>query len=1778
MAALIASNSQDWIASQLSATTADARPSRTNWHYVRDRNGMMVIDPVLGFYFNPPENAECRWSTDNGARVPQHIKKGLQLPRRTLVLWDDEKLESEAARFREKYWEEMRTLVAPQRFEDLYEYFDSATLWASGAVNMWNLVNLLANDARHNWREVEKHVASECNNWVLDWLESFPAADSNRESLVKWDQKSDILTAVTSQFDWENDLKFLDLVGQNILRECFLYHFERLTGKKPSVARFNIHAAEDKPTSARKPVNESADTTTKASSSPGVAPTPSSPAQALATIPEEAAAVKTATKSEGLSIDTSVSTRIPHQTVSAPATAVPRITIEQQPAKEAEDVPEQKDLKSTSEDEFFTNQDLADRVEATARHLSSQSTPGEKQDYILSAYMHNTQPRAVSATEMEGTAQQGRRLQHTFPEKAGTVPRNMNGNQPPFGGSRDFPQGNGPNRQQTSANTGAFPGGQSVVKQGAPMGPSHQQHMMQPFGPPHNGMQPPPPGFIQPTSSHGMPAHPNSFTSSGQDLQPDLGLKPMLGLSGMEFQNQMPTRLPHTEQPQLNHPLAPPTSMPTHCSDQQNAGAPMYQPNGYIPQSQHRPVGETGNKKKRHDERRDSMNSAGSRSKVRDDPIHGPVYALKSRKYSNTSTGRQSSKLDSCSAINSKQPASSPNIECRNFRLDKPKTYNRIFIDCPCFRCMRSCRSLYVKHDKFPQERVQTALMNHFAGWGASQVIVIAEGGGSLVQFKSDQDAIRAMRDLCAKPNQGKDIPGLGTVPRIWYALFSKHYTNPYDNPDGLPRGELEGKSNRRRSSSTLSRDSNPYRNQQPSNVLFNTPTFATRGPAMQPPQIWHGETGGPPHLNMVPVSRQPTQRKLWDPASADENRKPSKTETMTKDEMIYQPKTYPKRPVEVVALKEDWRSKPPAEEVIEDISGDEAGPAEISSNVSSQGARSIKVCLPDEAGSSRSRSVSPKSGNDRIKEQVQRGSPKPNASVDQNEAQAGLDTAQNSMTEAVAKDDIPFSTGYRKATAELAVPVEVFQPTADPEQLQPTEKQGKKGLSYYSKVTSELTEATEGFDVNTVIRHKPSRSPLPDEWMPISERGCSNLRNRFTELSGALELEALENQVVASMTEGTSVAMAPEAPKTEEAPSQQPKKKNFTTNTNKGGRSKKNKSKASNDTPDSALSSATPTEAHSRGPSRASNNRPVSRASTTRPESAGDTTQSPSRSQSATQSHMDPSPVDEPKKPMKKKNTKSQRKRKQPFNAETSATPIGQAKTEGSQDQGRVASRQESPAKKPKTLQSGPAPETQRQSEPEPAKSVDDTQGKLVGAKQDESKKSRSPDEAGGSARPEKNRPPQKPQQKGNRSEENEPPQKQAPEPLQTVFEPPADRNRDDASPEANLFPNQKFTIDKVKKDSAMAAPLMMSEPSGYHRYPNNRNFTTNDARIALPLLPPNAKSSGWATVAVKGGRPKSDDPFASVQDGPEPDDWMKDKAVKSAQKPSSEPTSHQTSPTPSPEKKKKEQRAGSSKLNAAAKAFAPSSIPSSPAASAASVPSVNAVPFHTKKPSLPGQKGAVEQRFITPAEQVIDPATVTQPGPPTKKKRVGPGPDRGDSNLKERAKSFETALAPSRTKSTAQVASTASGVPKLVDEEEFPTLAAAAAVPQRRAASAVKTSATASATASKTATAAVSKAVATTKPSITSPNKIKLGQRGEVSAPAADKPAVGEKIKASEDQWTTVGSGKKAGGKNTGNGNNARSASSRAGGSGTGHGGRTGGQGNRGGQPAVGEERKGG
>lgn len=1004
------------------------------------------------------------------------------------------------------------------------------------------------------------------------------------------------------------------------------------------------------------------------------------------------------------------------------------------------------------------------------------------------------------------------------------------------------------------------------------------------------------------------------------------------------------------------------------------------------------------------------------------------------------------------------------------------------------------------------------------------------------------------MRDLCDRPNQGRDIPGLGRVSSLWYAFYSKHYTPPYQNPTGLPRYLWEHRGNRRRSSSTLSRDSNAYRNQLPNNVLFNTPSIGNYGPGIPPHYFRHGEVGGPSGLSLVPFYPPPPQRVLWEPNSAEQSRKVSKPESKPKEQLEYEPKTYPKRPDAATTLKEDWRSKPPAEEAIEDISSDEAV-VDSSSNVSSQGARGVKVCLPNEAGSLRSRSVSPDADRAPMTTQVQKDSSELREVAGSGDDQAERGAEQGPNAQLVAKDDAATTSSYRKATAELVAPVEELQPRIDARQAQLLQAPVNKGPTSYSKVSAELAEATEDFTINTVIRHKPPRSPLPEEWLANSQQAPSNLQSRFGALTGAFQREALGQDANAWNPEGTSARVAPEPPKDdqapepprdEQAPSQKPKAKK---KWSKSAKSKRTKSKASNGT--STSSSVTPAEAQSRGESRASDDRPMSRASSGQPESAVDgAAQSPTRSQHAT----------------KKKNTKP----RQSSTVETSAVPDGQNKTEEFPGQDPKVSVKGFPTSKPKTQQSGPANEILGQSVPDLANSGD--------------KESNSGNKEDGSVCTKKERSPQKPREKSGLNGERESLQNQAATEPQIALEPSAGSDPDNGSPEANLFPNQKFTIDKVKRDSANQSAIRHRQPSAVHT-------AANDARIALPRMPPNSKSS----VASRGLRSKSDDPFTSAKGVSQEEDWLRDKAVKTPQKPNSEPASHQTSPTPLPEKKGGHQ-GGKNKLNAAAKAFEPASIPASPASSVASVLPAKAILSQTEKPSLPGHKGPDEQRLVTPAEQVVDPTTVTQPGPPAKeKKQNGPAPDRGgNGGQKGRVKSAGKAPGATTSKKTAaQAAAAASIASKLEDEAEFPTLAAAAAVPQRRASAAIKPSVPAACARLKAATATAPKASAAApapKPQVTSRHNTKQEERGDVSVPAADKQgvAVGEKDKTDktgEDEWTTVSSGKKAGGKKSNAGNNySRTASCKSGGSTAGQGGRSGGPASRGEKAPVGEERKGG
>lgn len=1461
---------------------------------------------------------------------------------------------------------------------------------------------------------------------------------------------------------------------------------------------------------------------------------------------------------------------------------------------------------------------------------------------MLNAGRSQSQPRASSTILQPAVLQKIDALsRHTVPEKhtaiASSHTANFNTNKLPTRAARKSPpRGPLPRRHAVASVPTYQPLQHPMVQQGPPVGPPPQpQHMMSSFGP-QNGMlqQQPPAGFMPPTPPHGMPPYPSASAPQGPHPPnalapqgpppPGVGMPPT-GPSGAPFQNQFPMPQPQMDMPQFNQPQGHPMNAPPgpQYTAQPNIGVPLYQPNGYIAQSQQQPGAFNGNRQISQNSRRGSMNSNTSR-KLRDDPIHGPVYAMNPRKFSNASTGHGTRRP---SNANPEQVPQGPSVTCVNaqpYRSSPDKThFGQLYDECPCSRCVEASRSVFVKHhdSSLAETKIKYILLRYFAAWNPIRVRLRSHTKAATVLFHTDHDAVSAIQSFWSAGDK-HNIPGLSKDAYIWYPLYSRHYNPMGQTPTGAPRGLVAAQNTSRRLSNTSMprRGSNPYLGQRP---VFNNPNFGNGAPGLQQLQQLPQQMAGQPNISnpqpgpmyAVPYQPQPpqaSQRALW-VAPANGSRRKASTTAPAKEEKEVSPKPCPENQAEGPLRKEDWRSKPPSEEAIEDL-GDEVAVADTASNVSSQGSRSIAVCLPIETGSARSRSASPEvedvPAQDRAKEE-----PK----VEEPELELKKGDAPATVEEPPTKDeDAKSSSSYNKAASELVEPAEELQPIVAPKRAQATEEVSQKTDYSYNKVMSELTGPTETIDLNTVIRHKPHklRNPLPIEWADEPDGGRSELQSRFADLQDEFQADIQDSPAPALATEetgGTDEVAAPEVPE-ELATQQEPQAKQSKKSRGKN----KKQAQVDGDAPTSGPSCNTPTDVQSRVPSRASTSRPTSRASAKHPLSATSTTAESSRPSSAMQVHQElqaPVADDGAAPPKKKKNSKAQRKRKQALAAEASASSEGQAKTGGSQDQdqGRAVSGQESPKKKPKTLHPGPEPgPVEKPSVPEPVirdATADGSRDKQVDEQQASLKDAGYRADAGGSLRMKKNRSPTKAQQKSDEKEGDKTPTKQEPHPLQTVFEPPSEAERKDVSPDANLFPNQKFAIDQARA----SAPPKMNLGKKENIKPGGKTvkLTTNNARIGslppgfnpYPHLPPNTKPSAWSTV-VK--RNLNDDPFLSGKgEEDQSKSWMNDKAARSPQKPRGGDGTASTSPTPSPERKPGHHRGGRSKsqLNAAAKAFTPSSSPSTRAASlraaaAGATPAASGlehgrpIPHHhhhqAKKPSIPGQKGSgADARLVTPAEQTLDSARVEQPGPPAKekKKRASGGGNPAQQQQQQQQKQQQKPTA-------AQVATAgaAGNAPAPGSRKDFPALAEAAAAaagpPKNRAASFAQAAGGGAAPPPPAAPAASSpppssrEEAARPAAPATSPNDIKLGPRGAVSGAAGPGPAgpVGKAAREvpAEDDWTTVGPGKKAaaGGKNPAGG---RAGGGGRGGKSTQQGGRgvVGGGGSR---APVGEERKGG
>lgn len=148
---------------------------------------MDVPMPFVSLYTSMPEDAKCAFSVSRNnpeKRVMTHI-----LPRRKLEKWSEERIAQKVQSICRSYPQEVIHVKPPSQWADLYNFFDAADLWHSGAWNLWLVIYRLVEKT-----EIERSAVSE---WVYKWL----TAKTNRDKLSYWDSTSDVLD-IMAAYDW----------------------------------------------------------------------------------------------------------------------------------------------------------------------------------------------------------------------------------------------------------------------------------------------------------------------------------------------------------------------------------------------------------------------------------------------------------------------------------------------------------------------------------------------------------------------------------------------------------------------------------------------------------------------------------------------------------------------------------------------------------------------------------------------------------------------------------------------------------------------------------------------------------------------------------------------------------------------------------------------------------------------------------------------------------------------------------------------------------------------------------------------------------------------------------------------------------------------------------------------------------------------------------------------------------------------------------------------------------------------------------------------------------------------------------------------------------------------------------------------------------------------------------------------------------------------------------------------------------------------------------------
>ncbi|KAL2181020.1 uncharacterized protein P884DRAFT_266842 [Thermothelomyces heterothallicus CBS 202.75] len=168
--------------------------SKVGWIWGLARNDIAIPQPLMGFYWNMPQDAPCILSLPKARRC---FKRG-EIPHgRRGVAWDDDYVCDAAAALRVRRGPKMNTLVRPRTWEDMYQYFDAIDLWNMGAWNLWRVVHFACdeNEGAPGEPSPSKFAASfeVVDEWAYDWC----THEEHRTRLSAWDERSDILCVLS---------------------------------------------------------------------------------------------------------------------------------------------------------------------------------------------------------------------------------------------------------------------------------------------------------------------------------------------------------------------------------------------------------------------------------------------------------------------------------------------------------------------------------------------------------------------------------------------------------------------------------------------------------------------------------------------------------------------------------------------------------------------------------------------------------------------------------------------------------------------------------------------------------------------------------------------------------------------------------------------------------------------------------------------------------------------------------------------------------------------------------------------------------------------------------------------------------------------------------------------------------------------------------------------------------------------------------------------------------------------------------------------------------------------------------------------------------------------------------------------------------------------------------------------------------------------------------------------------------------------------------------------